>query len=104
MKRFALLLIVLASFGCVTTPNVNNRKAGRPWNYYGDLVSVYRDQTGGTKVALVWLDQVSFRKGGPARFSKNRPDLPDSGVSKDRIRISTISIFCGSVLGEKTSC
>ena len=62
IKVFVLLVIAPAFFGCALTPNVDNRKPGRPWSYYGDLVSVYRDQTGGTKVELVWMDQVQFTR------------------------------------------
>ncbi len=82
MKRFALLLIVLALFGCVMTPNVNNRKASRPWNYYGDLVNVYRDQTGGAKVALVWLDQVLFLRADQRDFQKTVRTYMTAGYRK----------------------
>jgi len=70
MKRFVLLMIAPAFLGCALTPNVNTRKPGQPWNYYGDLVSVYRDQTGGAKVVLVWLDQVVFQRVNPSEFQK----------------------------------
>lgn len=70
MKRFVLLMIAPAFFGCAMTPNVNTRKAGQSWNYYGDLVNVYRDQTAGTKVALVSLDQVQYRRVARSEFPK----------------------------------
>jgi hypothetical protein len=70
MKFFVLLMIVPAFCGCELTPNVNTRKAGRPWNYYGDLSSVYLDQTRGTRVDLVWLDQVQFRRVDRSEFQK----------------------------------
>ncbi len=63
-------MIAPAFFGCALTPNVNTRKPGQAWNYYGDLGSVYRDQTGGTQVALVWLDQVLFQRVDPSEFQK----------------------------------
>jgi hypothetical protein len=70
--RFLILLIpVLVFFGCALTPTVNTRKPGQPWNYYGDLTSVYRDQTGGVKVALVWLDQVQFSQVDRSNFQKS---------------------------------
>jgi hypothetical protein len=70
MKLFVLLMIAPAFFGCALTPNVNTRKPGQRWNYYGDLLAVYRDQTGGTPVALVWLDQVQFRRVAQSEFQK----------------------------------
>jgi hypothetical protein len=70
MKLHFLLLIAPAFFGCAFTPNVDTRKPARPWNYYGDLASAYRDQTGGTKVALVWMDQVQFLRVKPNEFQK----------------------------------
>jgi hypothetical protein len=71
MKLFVLLMIAPAFVGCALTPNVNTRKAAQPWNYYGDLGRVYRDQTGGTKVALVWLDEVSFIRVNQSEFQKS---------------------------------
>jgi hypothetical protein len=70
MKHFVLLILASALFGCAMTPNVNTRKAGHPWNYYGDLGSVYRDETGGTQVALVWLEQVVFQRVDRSEFQK----------------------------------
>ena len=70
MKLHFLLMIAPAFFGCAFTPNVNTRKPGHPWNSYGNLASVYRDQTGGTAVALVWLDQVLFQRVEPSQFQK----------------------------------
>jgi hypothetical protein len=82
MKRFVLLLIAPAFLGCALTPNVDTRKAGRPWNYYGDLGNVYRDQTGGTQVALVWLDQVQFRRVTQSEFQKTVRTLLGQGYRK----------------------
>jgi hypothetical protein len=82
MKLFVLLMIAPAFFGCALTPNVDTRKPGRPWNYYGNLVSVYRDQTGGTQVALVWLDQVQFRRVDQGEFQKIVRSYLDQGYRK----------------------
>ena len=82
MKFLVLLIVALAFFGCVLTPNVNTRKAGRPWNYYGDLSNVYRDQTGGTKAALVWMDQVQFQRVQPSDFQKTVRGLLTQGYRK----------------------
>jgi (2Fe-2S) ferredoxin len=70
MKAFVLLMIAPAFFGCALTPNVDTRKPGQQWNYYGDLLNVYRDQTGGTPVDLVWLDQVYFQRVNQNEFRK----------------------------------
>ena len=82
MKRFVLLMIAPAFLGCAMTPNVNNRKAGQPWNYYGNLTSLYRDQTGGTKPALVWMDQVQFQRVQPSDFRKTVRGLLTQGYRK----------------------
>jgi hypothetical protein len=82
MKFLVLLIVALAFFGCVLTPNVNTRKAGRPWNYYGDLSNVYRDQTGGVQVALVWLDQVQFQKVNRSEFQKSVQTYLHQGYRK----------------------
>jgi hypothetical protein len=82
-KRLLLMLILAPTFfGCEMTPNVNTRKAGRPWNYYGDLESVYRDQPGGTQVALVWLDQVQFQRVNPGDFQKSVQTYLHQGYRK----------------------
>jgi hypothetical protein len=70
MKIFAMLMISFGFVGCALTPSVDTRKPGQPWNYYGDLSSVYRDQTRGTRVALVWLDQVQFQRVNPNEYHK----------------------------------
>jgi hypothetical protein len=82
MKLIVLLMVSPAFFGCESTPNVNTRKPGRPWNYYGDLLSVYRDQTGGTKVDLVWLDQVGFRRVDRREFQTSVRTLLNQGYRK----------------------
>jgi uncharacterized protein YceK len=70
MRLFVLLVIALVFVGCALTPSVDNRKPGQRWNYYGDLLSVYRDQTGGTRVELVWLDQVQFQRVNQNEYQK----------------------------------
>jgi hypothetical protein len=82
MKHFVLLILAPALFGCVMTPTVNTRKAGRPWNYYGDLGGLYRDETGGTAVALVWLDQVLFQRVDRSEFQKSVQTYLHQGYRK----------------------
>ena len=88
-ETFRSARLASAFFGCALTPNVDNRKPGQPWNYYGDLANVYRDQTGGTKVALVWLDQVHIYEGDPKRISQDRAEFSEAGVSKDRFHFGS---------------
>jgi hypothetical protein len=71
MKLFFLFLTLSLFLGCEMTPNVNTRKAGEPWNYYGDLTGLYRDQTNGAPPALVWLDTVQFTRTEKADFQKS---------------------------------
>jgi hypothetical protein len=82
MKSFVLLILAPAFLGCAMTANVNTRKAGHPWNYYGDLGSVYRDETGGTQVALVWLEQVQFQRVSRNEFQKNVQTFLRQGYRK----------------------
>jgi len=82
MKFFVLVILASAFVGCAMTPTVNKRKAGQPWNYYGDLGSVYRDQTHGTPVALVWLDQVQFQRVNPSEFQKSVQTFLKQGYRK----------------------
>jgi hypothetical protein len=70
MKRLIPPLFALVFYGCALTPNVNTRRAGQQWNYYGDLLDVYRDQSGRRPVALVWLNQVQFTRVSPNDFAK----------------------------------
>ena len=82
MKPFYLLLILSLVLGCEMTPNVNNRKAGEPWNYYGDLTGLYRDQTNGGRAAMVWLDQVQFTRTQRADFQKTLQAILKQGYRK----------------------
>jgi len=70
LKLSLLVLALPFFFGCAITQNVNTRKSGQPWNYYGNLKVVYQDQTGGARVALVWLDQVQFNRVERNQFQK----------------------------------
>ena len=78
MKYFVLLILAPSFFSCALTPNVNTRKAGQHWNYYGDLGSVYQDQTRGAKAQLVWLDQVYFQRVEQSAF-QNTVQRPHAG-------------------------
>jgi hypothetical protein len=82
MKYIVLLIIVPVFFSCALTPNVNTRKAGQPWNYYGDLASAYHDQTGGAKARLVWLEQINFQRVEQSAFQKTVQDLLKQGYRK----------------------
>jgi hypothetical protein len=82
MKLFVLLLIATAFFGCALTPNVDTRKPGQPWNYYGDLGPLYRDQTGGTRVDLVWMEQVTFVRVEPKLFAQTVKNYMKLGYRK----------------------
>jgi hypothetical protein len=82
MRFLVLLIPVLVFFGCALTPTVNTRKPGQPWNYYGDLMSAYRDQTRGERVALVWLDQVQFAKVDRGNFQKSVQNYLHQGYRK----------------------
>jgi hypothetical protein len=68
--------------GCTLTPNVDTRRAGEHWNYYGALLDIYRDQTGGKPVALVWLNQVQFTEVSPNNFAKTVKSLAIQGYRK----------------------
>ena len=68
--------------GCMLTPSVNTRRAGQHWNYYGALLDIYRDQTAGKPVALVWLSQVQFTLVGPSNFAKAVRSLTVQGYRK----------------------
>ena len=66
-----MLLVLASTFsGCTLTPNVDKRKAGQKWYYYGELLSFYRDETRGGPVELVWLEQVQFTRVKPSEFQK----------------------------------
>jgi hypothetical protein len=70
MKLLLLLMLASAFCGCALTPNVNTRKPGQKWNYFGDLSSFYRDESRGGPVTLVWLEEVTFTRVKPSEFQK----------------------------------
>jgi hypothetical protein len=82
VKFYSLVLALPFFFGCAITPNVDTRRPGQPWNYYGDLRAVYRDQTGGGPVALVWLDQVQFSRVERGQFQKTVQTNLGQGYTK----------------------
>jgi hypothetical protein len=82
MKNLIPLLFTFVLCGCSLTPNVNTRRAGQHWNYYGDLLDIYRDQTGRRPVALVWLSQVQFIQVSPGDFAKIVKSLLLQGYRK----------------------
>jgi hypothetical protein len=82
MKRVFSVFFVSLILGCALTPNVNTRKAGKPWNYYGDLTDLYRDQTNGAPAAMVWLDQVQFTRTQKADFEKTLQTFLKQGYKK----------------------
>ena len=82
MKLPVLLMLASAFCGCALTPNVDTRKPGEKWNYYGDLTSFYRDETRGSPVALVWLEQVQFTEVDPGQFQKTVRTLLTLGYRK----------------------
>ena len=82
MKQSIALMSALMLCGCALTPNVNTRRAGQHWDYYGNLLDVYRDQTGGRPVALVWLNQVQFNQVTPGEFVKTVKLFTTQGYRK----------------------
>jgi len=82
MKFPLLLALALELCGCALTPTVNTRKPGQQWNYYGDLSNLYRDETRGSPVALVWMDQVQFQRVSPNEFQKTVHTLLTQGYRK----------------------
>ena len=82
MKFPLLLVLALELCGCALTPTVNTREPGQQWNYYGDLSNLYRDETRGSPVALVWMDQVQFQRVSPNEFQKTVHTLLTQGYRK----------------------
>jgi hypothetical protein len=82
MKLLMLLTLAWAFCGCSLTPNVNTRKPGQKWYYYGELLSVYRDETRGSPAGLVWLDEVQFTRVNPNEFQKTIRSLLTQGYRK----------------------
>src|SRR5260370_28424343 len=82
MKSGSLLLVASVLCGCALTPNVNKRRSGQHWNYYGNLLDIYRDQTGGRPVALVWVNQVQYTQVSRGDFAKIVKSLLLQGYRK----------------------
>ena len=76
-------LVILAFFcGCAMTRDVNRRKAGEEWYYYGPLLDIYQDQTGGSPVALVWIEEVQTQTVEPGKFNDAVRELARQGYRK----------------------
>jgi len=82
MKKLIGLMFAMVFTGCMLTPSVNTRRAGQHWNYYGALLDIYRDQTAGKPVALVWLSQVQFAQVSPSDFAKTVKTYTVQGYRK----------------------
>ncbi len=66
--RPPLFLICWLFWSCSLTHDVNQRKAGEKWYYYGYLLSYYHDQLRGRQRPLVWLEQVQYLPVDGAKF------------------------------------
>ena len=76
-------LVILAFFcGCAMTRDVNRRKAGEEWYYYGPLLDMYQDQTGGSPVALVWIGEVQTQTVEPGKFNDAVREFARQGYRK----------------------
>jgi hypothetical protein len=64
------------------TRDVNRRKAGEEWYYYGPLLDIYQDQTGGGAVALVWIEEVQTQTVQPGKFNDTVRELARQGYRK----------------------
>jgi hypothetical protein len=82
MKLFVLLMLSSAFCGCGLTPNVNTRKPGQKWYYFGDLSSLYHDESPGRPVPLVWLDDVQVTRVAAGEFQKTVRALLTQGYQK----------------------
>ena len=80
--RLIALVIVALFCGCAMTRDVNRRKAGEEWYYYGPLLDIYQDQTGGSSVALVWIEQVQTQTVEPGKFNDAVRALAREGYRK----------------------
>src|ERR1700737_1444072 len=80
--RIALLVVAALLCGCAMTKDVNRRKAGEKWYYYGPLLDLYQDQTGGSAVALVWIEQVQTQTVASGKFNETIRELAKQGYRK----------------------
>jgi hypothetical protein len=81
-SRKVLLLVAFLLCGCAMTRDVNRRKAGEEWYYYGPLLDMYQDQTSGSPVALVWIEQVQTQTVEPGKFNEAVRALAREGYRK----------------------
>jgi len=124
MRLLLFIPIFLAISGCARTEDVDRRKAGEQWYYYGDLLNFYRVENHGSPVALVWREQVQvqtvdrsafrdtvkaliaqgYNKVGSVALRSPRPIYPEdvTGLAADKgAQIVVASSFpSGSVKGE----
>lgn len=82
LKLSVLIVIAAAVCGCARTEDVNRRKAGEPWYYYGYLLNFYHDENRGSPVALVWREQVQVQTVDRAAFQKTVKTLISQGYKK----------------------
>lgn len=81
-SRRVLVLVAFLLCGCAMTRDVNRRKAGEEWYYYGPLLDIYQDQTGGSPVALVWIEEVQTQTVEPGKFNDAVRELARQGYRK----------------------
>jgi hypothetical protein len=94
MRISVLVLMASLLCGCVLQSNVNTRKAGQPWHYYGYLRDFYRDENHGGEVPLVWFDQVGIQEVPRADYQKAIQFLIPQGFRK----IGSLSILTSSIV------
>ena len=94
MRISALLLIASILCSCSMSSNVNTRKAGEPWHYYGYLRDVYRTQNSGRAVSLVWYNQVKIQDVSRGEFRNSIRTLISQGYRK----IGFISILTAAIV------
>jgi hypothetical protein len=82
MRFLPLILIIAVVCGCARTEDVNRRKAGEQWYYYGDLLNLYHDENAGRPVALVWREQVNVQTVDRPAFQKTVKTLISQGYRK----------------------
>ncbi|MBV9390753.1 MAG: hypothetical protein JOY96_02560 [Verrucomicrobia bacterium] len=73
------------------THDVNQRKAGEKWYYYGYLLAFYHDQLNSRERHLVWLEQVLYLPVDEAKFGATVQSLLAQGYRKiGFLRIRTV--------------
>ena len=94
MRIPVLLLIASILCSCSISSNVNTRKPGEPWYYYGYLRDFYRDQSGDRTVSLVWYNQVNFQDVNLGEFRNSIQTLISQGYRK----VGFISILTAAIV------